>query len=161
MSYYFPNGAGSETDLQNIAYSLQAVTASVPQNSAVVSTSASFAGTVGTAPSPGSNGTSVTFEQCSTSASLNPSLLVSGSKGPRGSVGSTGTSNNTCPAGTIRCTALEVSLSGAFPGYPSGINGIASSGSQYSIVCIEIPPGCTAGTTACPPYLPIATPSIP
>ena len=160
-SYYFPFGGGQATAIESISHSLTATTASVPFSSAIVALTASFAATSGSTPLAGLNGTSVTEAQCNAAAVANPSLLISGSTGGQGPTGSQGPSNTTCPPNTVLCSELIPSLSGAFPGYPNGINGTLPSGSRYSIVCMEIPPGCD-NTVLCPPYLPISSfPFIP
>jgi hypothetical protein len=114
------------------------------------------------------SGISVTEFACIEAANSNPKLLVSGAKGTQGPTGSNGTDYNICPdegISTVRCTALEVSLSSAFPEYPYGLNHTLPSGSRYSVVCMEIPPGCTNLTAVCPSFLPVpptqSLPSIP
>lgn len=160
MSYYFPLGGTSALSIQNISHSLSAATASVPVATTITAVTALFATTSGSNPPAGANGANATLNDC------NPALYISGATGPQGPTGSSGADNVTCPPGTIQCTSLNVSLSGAFPDYPSGLNGgfggssPLPSGSQYSIVCMEIPPGCTSANAICPPYLPIAYPPI-
>lgn len=163
MSYYFPFGGVSSTSIQNISYSLFATTASVPFSTTVIAISASHSPIVKFAPPVGQNGTNATTEFCE----ANPPTLISGSTGDQGPTGSKGANNVTCPENSIRCTALEVSLSAGYsdPGKPYGANYYVPSGSQYSIVCMEIPPGCSAGSSplaTCPDYLPFGTwPTIP
>lgn len=169
MSYYFPFGGSDATTLQNISYSLFTTTASVPlSNVSTVALTASYAVKSGSVPYSGTPGLSVTEFACQEAATINPKLLVSGSKGIQGQTGSNGTDNNTCPGEgitTIRCNTLETSLSAAFPGYPYGVNHTLPSGSRYSIVCMQIPPGCNNLTAVCPPFLPVpptqSLPSIP
>lgn len=162
MSYYFPLGGSQAVSIQNISYSLAATTASVPTSTTVVAITASFATTSGSTPPAGIDGVSITQFACEEAAQINPKLLKSGSQGVQGPTGSQGSANTTCPPNTVECTALNVSLSGAFPGYPSGLNATLPSSSRYSIVCIEIPPGCNSSNTVCPPYLPISSlPTIP
>jgi hypothetical protein len=166
MSYYFPFRGSEATEIQSIGYALSAVTASIPLSTAVTAITASYAVSSGSNPPAGASGVSVTQFACEQAAIINPKLLVSGSTGLQGPTGSKGADNVTCPGGTIECTALNVSLSMALPGFPSGINFIRPSGSQFSKVCMEIPPGCTSANAVCPPYLPTASitanyPSIP
>lgn len=166
MSYYFPFGGSEATNIQNISYSLSAVTSSVPTANTITALTASFSSAVVNSPVAGTNGTSVTLSDCQTSASLNPSLLVSGAAGNQGPTGSKGIDVLTCPAGTVRCTNLEVSLSAAFTyntvSYPNGLNGSRPSGSQFSIICMQVPTSCssTQALAGCPDYLHIANPSI-
>lgn len=162
MSYYFPYGAAAGTSIQNISYSLFATTASVPFSTTTIALSASYSPVVKFAPSNGQNGTNATTEFCETYFAENPYEPIPGQTGDQGDTGSKGENNVTCPGNSIRCNTLEVSLSGAFPGYPNGINFTRPSGSQYSIVCMQIPPGCTSVTATCPGSLPVGTwPSIP
>jgi hypothetical protein len=153
MSFYFPLGGTSGVSVQNISHSLLAVTASVPTSTTITVLTTLFATNSGSNPPAGTSGASATVNDC------NPALYVSGAAGPQGPTGSNGADNVTCPAGTILCAQASVSLSGAFTynmtSYPNGINGTLPSGSQYSIVCMEIPPGCTNVNTICPPYLPM------
>jgi hypothetical protein len=167
MSYYFPFGGSEATTTQNISHSLLATTASAPVVNTITALTASFASSVVNSPAAGTNGISVTLSDCQTSASLNPSLLVSGAVGNQGLTGSKGTDVLICPAETVRCTDLEVSLSAAFTynavSYPNGLNGIRPSGSQFSIICMQVPTTCssTQALAGCPEYLHIANPSIP
>lgn len=150
MSYYFPLGAAEAATVQNISHSLVTTTASVPLAITISALSASFVTTTGSIPLAGTNGENKTSEICGSST-------ISGSTGPQGPTGSNGTNNITCPNGTIECTALNVSLSMALPGFPNGINFIRPSGSKFSKVCMEIPPGCTIATAVCPSFLPTAS----
>ena len=166
MSYYFPFRGTEAVETQNIGYAFSAVTASVPSSPTVTAITSSFATTVGTTPPAGTAGVNITQFACEQAAVINPKLLVSGSPGPQGPTGSKGADNVTCPNGTVECTALNVSLSMALPGFPNGINFVRPSGSKFSKVCMEIPPGCTSETAVCPPFLPTASitvnyPSIP
>jgi len=166
MSYYFPFGGGQAITVQNISHSLLAVTASAPTSNIITVITASYAAASGSTPSAGFAGLSVTLEICQTSASVNPSLLVSGSSGSQGPTGSNGTDVLTCPDGTVRCTSLEPSLSAQFfIGGVRGANYNVPSGSQYSIVCMQIPTTCSAAQAlaGCPNslYIPTPRPSIP
>jgi len=166
MSYYFPFGGGQAITVQNISHSLLAVTASAPTSNIITVITASYAAASGSTPSAGFAGLSVTLEICQTSASVNPSLLVSGSSGSQGPTGSNGTDVLTCPDGTVRCTSLEPSLSAQFfIGGVHGANYNVFSGSQYSIVCMQIPTTCSAAQAlaGCPNslYIPTPRPSIP
>lgn len=158
-SYYFPQGGGATLSITNISHSILATTASVPIDSSLSVLTASYAPTALNTPASGPNGTNQTAEACGLST-------ISGSTGVQGPTGSKGTDNVTCPAGTIECTALNVSLSMALPGFPNGINFARPSGSKFSKVCMQIPPGCTSETAVCPDYLPTSSittsyPSIP
>lgn len=167
MSYYFPYGAAAGTSIQNISYSLFATTASVPFSTTTIALSASYSPVVKFAPSNGQNGTNATAEFCETYFAANPYEPIPGQTGGRGDTGSKGENNVTCPGNSIRCNTLEVSLSAGYsdPNKPYGANYYVPSGSQYSIVCMEIPPGCSAGSAplaTCPDYLPFGTwPSVP
>ncbi len=159
MTYYFPFRGSDAASLNTLSYSLRATTASVPRSSTVTALTASFAISSGSTPSAGTNGINQTAELCGPST-------ISGSKGAKGDSGSLGADNAICPKGTVECTGLLTSLSMVLPGFPNGINGVRPSGSQFSIVCMEIPPGCTSATATCPPFLPTASitatfPSIP
>lgn len=155
MSYYFPFGANSAVSIQNVSYSFAAITASRPQTTNILVLTASRAISVQNTPSAGSPGTSVNIDSCSAAA-------PDGAKGVQGPTGSKGTDVTTCPAGTIQCTALNVSLSAVYGSGQNGINYYVPSGSQYSIVCLQIPPGCTSAQVGCPGSLPMGTyPSIP
>lgn len=164
MSYYFPFGASETISIQNISYSLSATTASVPTANTITVITASYAATSKTTPPDGFAGINVTLSDCQTSASLNPTLLVSGSSGSRGPTGSKGVDVVTCPDGTVRCISLETSLSAQYnDGVTRGVNYYQSSGSQFSIVCMQIPTGCSPAEaeSGCPDYLVITSPSIP
>lgn len=164
MSYYFPLGEKDAITTQNINYSLLSVTASVARTADVRALTASFATTTLSTPPAGDNGISVTLGECQTAATANPSLLVSGAKGQQGPTGSKGTDVLTCPAGTVRCVGLEVSLSAQYnDGVTRGVNYYLPSGSQFSIVCMQVPTTCSSAqaTAGCPDYLPITAPSIP
>ena len=164
MSYYFPLGEKDAITTQNINYALLSVTSSVARTANVRALTASFATTTLNSPPAGDNGISVTLEGCQTASAANPSLLVSGAKGQQGPTGSKGTDVLTCPAGTVRCVGLEVSLSAQYnDGITRGVNYYLSSGSQFSIVCMQVPTTCSSAqaTAGCPDYLPITTPSIP
>lgn len=157
MSYYFPFGGADSISIQNISYSLAATTASVPYNSITQVLTASFAVKSGSVPPAGVAGLSITQFACEQAAISNPKLLVSGATGTAGATGSKGSDNTTCPDGTIQCIDLTVSLSANWTNPINGGRGVnyyRSSGSQFSIVCMQIPPGCTSGNTVCPPYLP-------
>lgn len=162
MTYYFPLGAGEGLTLQNVSHSILATTASVPASTNVRALIARYAFTSASTPPNGQDGASVTQYACELAAQINFKLLKSGSTGPQGPTGSQGVANTTCPPNTILCSDLIPSLSAAFPGYPDGLNVTLPSSSRYSIVCMEIPPGCTSVTAICPPYLPISSlPAIP
>lgn len=159
MSYYFPLGGGALSSVQNISHSLLASTASIAYDPTTVTKvyvlTASYAASSGSTPAAGANGTSITINDC------NPALYVQGPTGAQGPTGSKGADITTCPVGTIACTGLNVSLSAAYDdGITRGINYYVPSGSQYSIVCMEIPAGCTSATAVCPSYLPVAFPTI-
>lgn len=155
MAYYFPFGAASAVSVQNISYSFAAVTASRPETTTILLPTASFADSVQNTPIPGLPGLGKNIDSCSADAPR-------GEKGVQGPRGQTGSAYENCPPGTIECVGLNVSLSGAFPGYPYGINHILPSGSRYSKVCLEIRPGCTSAQMGCPSSLPLGTwPSIP
>ena len=157
MSYYFPFRGTDAIQIQSIGHALSAVTASVPSSTSVTAITASFASSVGTTPPAGTAGLSITQFACEEAATINPKLLVSGSTGPQGPTGSLGANNVTCPDGTVECTALNVSLSMALPGFSNGINFVRPTGSKFSKVCMEIPVGCTSATAVCPPFLPTAS----
>lgn len=164
MSYYFPLGEKDAITTQNITFSLLSVTSSVARTANVRALTASFATTTLNSPPAGDNGISVTLEGCQTASVTNPSLLVSGAKGQQGPTGSKGTDVLTCPAGTVRCVGLEVSLSAQYnDGVTRGVNYYLPSGSQFSIVCMQVPTTCSSAqaTAGCPDYLPITAPSIP
>lgn len=164
MSYYFPFGGSGATTVQNISHSLFATTASLPTSNDITVITASYAVVSGSTPPAGFAGINITTEMCTTSASINPSLLVSGSSGSQGPTGSKGTDVLTCPDGTVRCTALEVSLSAQYDdGITRGVNYYVPSGSQFSIVCMQIPTTCSAAQAlaGCPDYLRITAPTIP
>lgn len=141
MSYYFPFGAAESISTQNINYSLLATTASAPLSNATNALTASFASSVINTPTAGSAGANKTIADCGTST-------ISGSKGVQGETGSKGTDNNSCPTGTVECVDLNQ--------YLPQLNALRPSGSQFSKVCMEIPPGCD-NTVLCPPYLPSAS----
>lgn len=151
MSYYFPLGESSATAIQSISHSLLATTASVPHAPTITALTALYAVKSGSIPPAGAAGTSITIDNCVISQ------YISGSQGNQGERGAKGTDNNTCPAGTVECTALNVSLSMALPGFSNGINFVRPSGSKFTKVCMEIPTGCTSGNTVCPPFLPTAS----
>lgn len=164
MSYYFPFGGGEVTTILNISNSLAAATASRQLNNSITVLTASFASSVINSPPAGPNGISRTSGDCATSASVNPSLLVSGSTGEQGPTGSKGADVLTCPPGTVRCMNLEVSLSAQYnDGVTRGVNYYQSSGSQFSIVCMQVPTTCSSAQAqaGCPGYLRITSPSIP
>lgn len=154
MSYYFPVGGTEAITTQSITFALAATSASAAQFASISVLTASYALSVISAPANGTNGVNKTAGDCTGTAPVGP-------KGVQGPTGSNGLDNNTCPNGTIECTGLNVSLSGAFPGYPLGINHTLPSGSRYSKVCMEIPPGCDLANVGCPAALPIAFPAIP
>ncbi len=166
MSYYFPFGGSQATTTQNISHSLSAVTASAPTSNSTTAITASWAATTKFTPESGFAGLNVTLEGCQTASVANPSLLVSGATGNQGPSGSNGTNILTCPDGTVRCMALEPSLSAQF--FIGGIRGAnynVPSGSQYSIVCMQIPTTCSSAQAlaGCPDslYIPTPRPSIP
>lgn len=166
MSYYFPFRGSDALSVQTIPYALSAITASVPISSTITALTASYAMFSGSTPLAGAGGLNITQFACDEAVRVNPKLLISGSPGAQGQTGSVGANNNTCPTSTIECTELNVSLSMALPGFPNGINHLRPSGSRFSKVCMQIPPGCTNITAVCPPYLPTASitttyPSIP
>ena len=164
MSYYFPLGEKDSITTQNINYALLSVTSSVARTADVRALTASFATTTLNSPPAGDNGISVTLEGCQTASVANPSLLVSGARGQQGPTGSKGTDVLTCPAGTVRCVGLEVSLSAQYDdGVTRGVNYYLPSGSQFSIVCMQVPTTCSSAQAiaGCPDYLPITAPFIP
>lgn len=151
MTYYFPFRGSDAASKQNINLSLRATTASVPLSSNITALTASFATISEILPLAGTNGTNQTAESCGPST-------IRGSDGLQGNTGSLGANNLSCPEGTIECGELSVSL--------YEINGLRPSGSQFSKVCMQIPPGCSSGSAVCPPFLPTASitatfPSIP
>lgn len=151
MTYYFPFRGSDAASKQNINLSLRATTASVPLSSNITALTASFATISEILPLAGTNGTNQTAESCGPST-------IRGSDGLQGNTGSLGANNLSCPEGTIECGELSVFL--------SEINGLRPSGSQFSKVCMQIPPGCSSGSALCPPFLPTASitatfPSIP
>jgi hypothetical protein len=155
MSYYFPFGAFSAVSVQNISYSFAAITASRPQTTNILVPTASLAISVQNTPPAGTSGTNVNIDSCTGTAPNGPD-------GVQGPTGSKGTDVTTCPPGTIECTGLNISLSAVYGAGLNGINYYVPSGSQYSIVCLQIPPGCTAAQVGCPSSLPTGTyPSIP
>lgn len=161
MSYYFPLGANSAIEKQNIDYALTATTASVPLSPTITAITTSYAATSEVVPPNGSPGTSITEAVCQAQVANNPGLLISGTKGSQGERGSKGEDRLVCPDGTVRCMSLEPSLSAQFfVGGVRGANYEVSSGSQYSIVCMQIPEGCTPteAEAGCPDYLYIPTP---
>jgi len=163
-SSYFPFGVTSGLIKASVSYSFNAITASVARPNTITVPSASYAVTSASRPPAGVSGTSITFAECQvivTASNFTPLIPYSGSKGLQGPTGSQGTAYAApCPAGTIRCAGLEVSLSMALPGYPSGINASRPSGSRFSIICMQVPAGCT--TAICPTYLYTASlPTIP
>ena len=165
MSFYFPLGEKDTITTQNIDFALLSVTSSIVRASNVRALTASFATTTLSSPAAGANGISVTLEGCQTAANANPSLFVSGARGQQGPTGSKGTDILTCPAGTVRCVDLEVSLSAQFNvGGIQGANYNVPSGSQYSIVCMQIPTTCSSAQAlaGCPDslYIPTPRPSI-
>lgn len=154
MAYYFPFGGASATTSQFISYSLSTVSASVPLSTTTIAVTTSYAITSATTPPSGQPGTSITISECAalvTASGFSILIPYSGSQGLQGPTGSQGTANTQCPAGTIECINLTPSLSMALPTYPNGINATLPTGSRYSIVCMEIPAGCT--TPACPDTL--------
>jgi hypothetical protein len=163
MSYYFPLGASTAIEKQNIDYAVSAITASVPSTKTITTITASYAETVANVPQQGNPGLSVTQFACELAAQQDPTLLRSGSQGIQGNTGSKGTDVTTCPAGTVRCVELEVSLSAAYnDGVTRGVNYYRPSGSQFSIVCMEILTGCSSiqALAGCPDYLRVTSPSI-
>lgn len=158
MTYIFPLNFTT----QSIRFALNTPVASVPTAATITVLTASFASSVVTSPAAGTNGSNISQATCDASASANPSLLITGPKGATGGTGSKGINITTCPAGTKECPALNVSLSAAYDdGVTRGANYYVPSGSQYSIVCIQIPPTCDAGDVVCPGYLPVGSwPSI-
>jgi len=160
MSYYFPLGVLDATSATNITSSILATTASVPINSNVSALTASFAITTLDPPTAGIAGTSVTLAECE----ADTAQFVPGASGQQGPTGSKGVDVTVCPPGTIRCMDLEVSLSANYlDAFTSGANAYVSSGSQYSIVCMQIPTTCSSAQAqaGCPDYLIITAPSIP
>lgn len=162
MSYYFPFGASDALSATNIDHALLATTASVPINSSVFALTASYAITTLSTPPAGIAGASVTLESCQ----ADTGKYISGAKGQQGPTGSKGTDITVCPDGTIRCIDLEPSLSAQF--FVGGIRGAnynVPSGSQYSIVCMQVPTTCssTQAQAGCPDslYIPTPRPTIP
>lgn len=150
MTYYFPVGANITVVPLNISLANSAVTASAPSSSNITAITASFAAASGSVPQNGTNGANAIQSVCQADFSK----YISGSKGLQGPTGSKGIDNLTCPPGTIECTQLNVSLSANYlDAFTSGANAYVPSGSQYSIVCMQIPPNC--GNPTCPPYLPM------
>lgn len=165
MSYYFPFRGADAITKENIDYSLSTVTASVPSSPTITAITASWAVKSEITPPAGNNGTSVTEFACIQASQANPALLVSGSAGSQGPTGIKGTDVLTCPEGTVRCMALEVSLSAQFISGTGqrGVNYFQSSGSQFSIVCMQVPTTCSSAQAeaGCPEYLRITSPTIP
>lgn len=162
MSYYFPFGATDALSTTNIDNAILSTTASVPINSSVSALTASYAITTLDPPTAGTAGTSVTQAECE----ANTSAYISGPQGQQGPTGSKGTDVTVCPPGTVRCMDLEPSLSAQF--FVGGIRGAnynVPSGSQYSIVCMEIPTTCSnaQAQAGCPDslYIPTPRPNIP
>lgn len=154
MSYYFPLGGNSAITVQNASHSLLATTASAASASSIVAEFAIYAITSGSKPAAGTTGMAIPAESCSAAAPVGP-------QGERGPSGSKGSDLSVCPAGTIECPQLTLSMSSAFTGYdltyyPNGINGVLPSGSQFTIVCIELG-GCTTAQVVCPPSLSLAS----
>lgn len=149
-SYYFPFGANDRAQTQSISYALSAITASLPISTTVLAITASYAITSASRPAAGTNGANQSEASCGTSTIVGP-------KGLPGATGSKGI-DATCPPGTTECTNLHISLSANWinpiNGRP-GINYFRPSGSQFSKVCIEIPPGCSVAV--CPPQLPTSS----
>lgn len=155
-TYYFPFGATGVSQTQSISYALSATTASLPVSSTVLAITASYAITSASNPTAGTNGVNQNPALCGTST-------IVGDKGLQGPTGSVG-SDADCPTGTIRCMALEISLSANWIHRPNiggggnrGVNYFRDSGSQFSKVCMEIPPGCTGAQAICPPALPTSS----
>jgi hypothetical protein len=123
MTYYFPIGRPA-TIPTNIDYSLTAVTASAGAAGARADT-ASYAASVQNLPATGAPGTNQNLALCTN--------VIPGNTGPQGDVGPQGTSLTVCPPGSKQCALTP----------PSG----------FSLVCIEIPEGCTAAGTPCPTTL--------
>jgi hypothetical protein len=140
MSYYFPFGNASAVSVQNISYSFAATSASAMSSELLISAlSASFANSVQNTPPNGTNGTAATSELCTGTAEA-------GDQGPQGPRGNDGLDYTTCPPGSKECPGLFVSL--------SAVNAARASGSQFSIVCIDVT-GYIASTVGCPDYLPV------
>jgi hypothetical protein len=149
-SYYFPFGANERAQTQSISYALSAITASLPITSTVLAITASYAINSGSRPSAGENGVNQSFATCGVST-------ISGSKGLQGPTGSKGP-DSVCPPGTTECVNLHISLSANWTNPINGGRGVnyyRASGSQFSKVCIQVPPGCTVGV--CPPALPTSS----
>lgn len=150
-SYYFPFGANDRAQTQSISFALSAITASLPVSATVLAITASYAITSASRPAAGTNGTNQSEASCGTST-------IVGSKGLQGPTGSKGTDYGGCPPGTTECVNLHISLSANWINPINnrpGINYFRPSGSQFSKVCIEIPPGCSVGV--CPPQLPTSS----
>ena len=150
MSYYFPFGNSSAISVDNINYAFSAISGSVISSSLLIpALSASFANSVQNTPPNGTTGASVDASTCTGT----PDNGDQGTQGPRGALGS---DLSYCPAGTKECPGLFVSL--------SAVNAARSSGSQFSVVCIDVT-GYIASTVGCPDYLPVnvgyTLPSIP
>lgn len=142
MPYYYPIGNSAALTVQNIDYAFSAVTASVILSTTVVPT-ASFATSVTNSPPAGNNGTNVDPATCTATAPTGDP----GAQGPRGSDGPDAT---TCPPNTKECPGLFVSL--------SMVNANRPSGSQFSIVCLDVT-GYIESTIGCPDYLPVDAPT--
>ena len=154
MTYYFPIGATESTIPQNINYTSLAISSSAAVAQTISVNTASYALTSGSIPANGTNGTSRVEADC-------PERAPVGATGATGLRGRKGADVLVCPEGTVECTGLLVSLSAGYnDGVTRGINYYVPSGSQYSIVCMEIPNGCDLINVGCPDYLPIAFPSI-
>lgn len=146
MTYYFPFGNSSLIVKANVSYSISAVTASRPEFASIVIPTASFATSVINAPANGTNGVHKSASDCTGTSPAG----VQGVTGPRGDMGS---SYTICPPGTKECVNLNASL--------AAVNASRSSGSHFSIVCIETS-GYVASTVGCPSTLPTSSnPAIP
>jgi hypothetical protein len=153
MTYYFPIGAAFSTIANNINYASLATSASAAVSQTISVSTASYALTSGSVPSNGTNGISRVEADCLSRSPV-------GDTGATGLRGRVGENVVTCPEGTVECSGLFESLSGAFTGYPNGLNGVLPSGSRYSKVCMQIPAGCDLVNVGCPDYLPVAFPAI-
>jgi hypothetical protein len=124
MSYFFPFGVAQISPSANFA-SL-ATTASV-----FYGKTADYAISASSVITQGPSGSAGSTPNCSAYEGTGPT----GPSGSAGPTGPQGISLTTCPSGSILCSSLTP---------PSG----------YYIVCMQIPPGCTARTAVCPSTLP-------
>lgn len=151
MSYYFPFGANASLTVQNIDYTLQAVTASVGTEFAdIIVSTASYAPTTQIVPTNGTDGVDRVLADC-------PQTAPRGPQGLQGAQGAKGAAAGFCPAGTKECPGLHESLSAAWTnGTNFGVNYYRADGARFVYVCIETA-GYLASSVTCPDALPTSS----